>query len=111
MVTRQDLFRSVSKKTKFKFGDVKKVCESLFKEIMVSSIENNNISIREFGNFQLIERKAKVGRDMKKGVPIEIPAKVVMKFIPCPKWEQGVIKLETRNIPKMTKVKDDEMLG
>lgn len=53
-----------------------------------------NIYIRGFGTFKLVVRKPKIGRNIKKGTEVQIPAHTTVKFLPG-----NQMKSRLKNIP------------
>lgn len=44
----------------------------------------NEIALRKFGSFRIVETKPKKGQDMNKGITINIPSRKRVKFVPAP---------------------------
>jgi len=65
-----------------KFGLKKKMAASMFEELATLSYREakNQFTIPGIGKLVLVNRKARMGRNPKTGEPIQIPAKVVVKF-------------------------------
>ncbi len=42
--------------------------------------------ISGFGTFRVVKRKSRTGRDMGKGLPVQIPERKTVVFIPSRKW-------------------------
>jgi DNA-binding protein HU-beta len=55
----------------------------MFKEIKQSLIAGENIYIRGFGSFITKKRAAKIGRNIKKNIAVEIPAHYTPAFKPA----------------------------
>lgn len=59
-------------------------CEDVVNELLSSLIEvandGNKIHIKNFGNFEVVQKKPRPGRDISKNKMVMIPAKRVMKF-------------------------------
>jgi DNA-binding protein HU-beta len=68
-----DLISEISDKTGIPKVDVMVTLETMFKEIKKSLIGGENIYIRGFGSFIIKKRAAKVGRNIKKNVSVNIP--------------------------------------
>ena len=75
-----DLVASISEKTGVPKVDVLVSLEMFFKEVKGSLSEGENVYIRGFGSFVIKKRAKKIGRHIKKNVPIEIPEHYVPAF-------------------------------
>jgi DNA-binding protein HU-beta len=57
--------------------------ETLFREVKETLSEGENIYIRGFGSFITKKRAAKIGRNIKKNIAVEIPEHFVPSFKPA----------------------------
>jgi nucleoid DNA-binding protein len=65
--------------------------------------DGNRLEFRDFGVFEVVERKQKIGRNPKKAAePIVIPARNAVKFTPGKKMRKRIEKQE-RDVAKMLK--------
>ena len=60
--------------------DSKDLIEAFFEEIKNSLINNEEVKLSGFGNFKLIEKKSRLGRNPKTGEPATISARRVVTF-------------------------------
>ena len=74
LVNHLHLFLGLSK------TDSKELIESFFKEIKNSLINNEEVKLSGFGNFKLIKKKSRPGRNPKTGEPATISARTVVTF-------------------------------
>jgi integration host factor subunit beta len=82
-VTKKDLIHAISKDKKLHPNDVRQVVQAFLDEMTDCLIQGKRIEFRDFGVFQIVERKQKIGRNPKKAtIPIIIPAKNIVKFTP-----------------------------
>ncbi|HUH75248.1 MAG TPA: HU family DNA-binding protein [Chitinophagales bacterium] len=77
-----DIITSISEKTGVPKVDVLVTLEAFFKEVKETLAEGENLYIRGFGSFIRKTRKAKIGRNIKKNVAIEIPEHDIPAFKP-----------------------------
>lgn len=55
--------------------------------IMVDRLATDGrLVISGFGTFKVVERRPRTGRDLGKGVPVRIPSRKTVVFIPSRKW-------------------------
>jgi DNA-binding protein HU-beta len=91
-----DLISEISDKTGIPKVDVMFTLETMFKEIKQSLIAGENIYIRGFGSFITKKRAAKIGRNIKKNIAVEIPEHYVPAFKPAKEFVQEV---KNKNFP------------
>src|SRR5689334_15136373 len=85
-----DLINQISDKTGIPKVDVMVTLETMFKEIKRSLIAGENIYIRGFGSFITKKRAAKIGRNIKKNIAVEIPEHYIPAFKPAKEFVQEV---------------------
>ena len=81
---------SIAEKTGIPKVDILVTLETFFKEVKTSLIEGEPIYVRGFGSFILKKRAAKVGRNIKKGVSVQIPEHFIPAFKPAKQFMQAV---------------------
>ena len=91
-----DLISEISDKTGIPKVDVMVTLETMFKEIKQSLIGGENIYIRGFGSFITKKRAAKIGRNIKKNVAVDIPEHYIPAFKPAKEFVQEV---KNKNLP------------
>ncbi len=79
---KSDLITNISDKTGIAKVDVLVSLETMLKEIKESLAKGENIYIRGFGSFITKKRAAKIGRNIKKNVAVEIPEHFIPAFKP-----------------------------
>ena len=67
----------------------------MFKEVKDTLSQGENIYIRGFGSFITKKRAAKVGRNIKKNIAVDIPEHYIPAFKPAKEFVQEVKKLKT----------------
>ena len=80
---KSDLINQISDKTGIPKVDVLVTLETMFKEVKDSLARGQNIYIRGFGSFITKKRAAKIGRNIKKNVAVEIPEHYIPAFKPA----------------------------
>ena len=60
--------------------DSKDLIEAFFEEIKNSLINNEEVKLSGFGNFKIIEKKSRLGRNPKTGEEVTISARRVVTF-------------------------------
>jgi DNA-binding protein HU-beta len=79
---KSDLVNNISEKTGIPKVDVLVTLETLLKEIKTNLADGENIYIRGFGSFITKKRAAKIGRNIKRNIAIEIPEHYIPAFKP-----------------------------
>ena len=60
--------------------DIEKILDIVFEEIIETLCRGENIEIRGFGTYKVVNRKARQGRNPKNSEPVQIPAKKAIKW-------------------------------
>jgi integration host factor subunit beta len=80
-MTKKDLVQSISQKLKMHPNDVQNVIQSFLDSMTDTLAQGNRLEFRDFGVFEIVERKQKIGRNPKQAnVAIVIPARKAVKF-------------------------------
>ncbi len=87
---KSDLVNNISEKTGIPKVDVLVTIESLLKEIKTNLSQGDNIYIRGFGSFITKKRAAKIGRNIKKNIAVEIPEHYIPAFKPSKEFVNEV---------------------
>jgi len=102
-----DLINRIAEKTNIPKVDVLVTLETMFKEIKSTLSQGENIYVRGFGSFITKKRAAKIGRNIKRNIAVQIPAHFIPAFKPAKEFMQEVKKLEIDTVIKQEG--DDEM--
>ena len=88
-VTKKKLINSISQEKGIHPNDVRNVIQAFLDKMTDSLSEGNRLEFRDFGVFEVVERKPKIGRNPKNAsVPILIPARNAVKFTPGKKMRR-----------------------
>ena len=85
-----DLINQISEKTGIPKVDVLVTLETMFKEVKESLAKGENIYIRGFGSFIIKKRAAKIGRNIKKNIAVNIPEHYVPAFKPAKEFVDDI---------------------
>jgi nucleoid DNA-binding protein len=90
-MTKKKLIQRISQEQGVHPNDVRNIIQS-FLDLMTQSLsEDFRLEFRDFGVFEVVERKQKIGRNPKNAsVPIVIPARRAVKFTPGKKMRRLV---------------------
>ena len=78
-----DIVSSIAEKTGIPKVDILVSLETFFKEVKESLEVGEPVYVRGFGSFILKKRAAKVGRNIKKNVAVDIPEHFIPAFKPA----------------------------
>lgn len=80
-ITKKKLIQVISNKRGLHPNEVRAVVQSFLDEMVASLSQGDRLEFRDFGVFEVVTRKQKIGRNPKKAsVPIVIPPRRVVKF-------------------------------
>lgn len=93
-VTKKQLVNSISQEKGIHPNDVRHVIQAFLDKMTDYLSQGDRLEFRDFGVFEVVERKQKIGRNPKNAaVPILIPARNAVKFTPGKKM-RGAIENE-----------------
>lgn len=89
--TKKKLIQSISQEKGIHPSDVRHVIQAFLDKMTERLREGDRLEFRDFGVFEVVERKQKIGRNPKKAdEPIVIPARNAVKFTPGKKMRKLV---------------------
>lgn len=88
-VTKKRLIQTISQSKGLHPNDVRNVIQAFLDAMTDSLSQGERLEFRDFGVFEIVERKQKIGRNPKNAaVPIVIPARKAVKFTPGKKMKK-----------------------
>ncbi len=88
-MTKKNLIQSISQDKKIHPNDVRQVIQAFLDHMTDSLSSGERLEFRDFGVFEVVIRKRKIGRNPKNAsVPIVIPARYAVKFTPGKKMRK-----------------------
>lgn len=81
-MTKAVLVSRISERTGIEKVAITVAIESLMETIKENMAKGENIYLRGFGTYEIIERKEKVGRNIGKGTSVVVPAHKIPRFKP-----------------------------
>lgn len=88
-MNKKDIIKKVAENTGMTQKDVTVIVDA-FVDAVMDSIKDGKVSISGFGTFEVVERAARIGRNPKTGLEIEIPASKSPKFKPAKAFKDFV---------------------
>lgn len=97
-VTKKDLVTLISQEKNIHPNEVRHIIQAFLDKIMETLAKGDRLEFREFGIFDVVRRKQKVGRNPKKAsISIVIPPRNAVKFTSGKKMR----KMVERDLPAM----------
>ncbi len=88
-ITKKKLIQVISQQRGVHPNDVRNVIQSFLDAMTEFLAKGDRLEFRDFGVFEIVERKQKIGRNPKNAaVPIVIPARLAVKFTPGKKMRK-----------------------
>ncbi len=88
-ITKKKLINNISQAKGMHPNDVRNVIQAFLDEMTDTLSHGDRLEFRDFGVFEVVERKQKIGRNPKNAaVPIVIPARKAVKFTPGKKMRK-----------------------
>ena len=88
-MTKKKLINSISQEKSIHPNDVRHVIQAFLDKMTDCLSQGDRLEFRDFGVFEVVERKQKIGRNPKNAsVPIVIPARLAVKFTPGKKMRR-----------------------
>jgi nucleoid DNA-binding protein len=81
-VTKNDMARTIADELGLTHGQVKEVIQRVLDGITETLYQEGRIELRNFGVFEVRERKPRKARNPRTGEPVQVPAKLVVSFKP-----------------------------
>ena len=81
-ITKLDLVNHLNQKMGLNKVESKELVEAFFDEIKKSLLNNEEVKISGFGNFKILNKKERPGRNPRTGKPAVISARKVVTFKP-----------------------------
>lgn len=89
-MTKADLVTEIAKRTGLEKTLTQVVVEELMSVIKEHLTAGENIYLRGFGTFEIIERKEKTARNITKGETLIVPAHKIPKFKPAKEFKDSI---------------------
>ena len=99
-MTKKQIVQLISDKTGLTQLQTKDIVDLTFEAIVNTLLEEGRIELRNFGVFEVKQRKARKARNPRTGEKVDVPPKNVVTFKPGKEMEEKVRKL--KKIPRPT---------
>lgn len=89
-MTKAEIVAEVAKKSGIEKAAVAIIVDEFMSTVKDAMGGGENVYLRCFGTFEIVERKEKTGRNITKNTSVIIPAHKIPKFKPCPEFKEMV---------------------
>lgn len=108
-MTKKKLINSISQEKGIHPNDVRHVIQAFLDKMTDCLSDGDRLEFRDFGVFEVVERKQKIGRNPKKAAePIVIPARNAVKFTPGKKMRKRIEVKDKR--PSSREIREKTLL-
>ncbi len=90
-MTKKKFISTIAQETNLHPNTVRQVIQAFLDKMTDSLIKGDRLEFRDFGVFEVVVRKSKIGRNPRNAqVPIVIPERTVVKFTPGKKMRYTI---------------------
>jgi nucleoid DNA-binding protein len=108
-VTKKEIVKQISDKLGLTQLKTKEIVQQTFDAIVETLLEDGRIELRNFGVFEVKQRKARKARNPRTGERVDVPPKNVVTFKPGKEMEERVRKLT--HLPNLAALDDEDEEG
>ena len=105
-MTKKEIVKQISERIGLTQLKTKEIVQQTFDAIVDTLLEVGRIELRNFGVFEVKQRKARKARNPRTGAKVDVPPKNVVTFKPGKEMEERVRKLT--NLPALAGAGDDD---
>ena len=105
-MTKKEIVKQIAESIGLTQLQTKEIVQQTFDAIVKTLLEVGRIELRNFGVFEVKQRKARKARNPRTGTQVDVPPKNVVTFKPGKEMEERVRKLT--HLPKFATIIDDD---
>lgn len=105
-MTKKEIVKQISERIGLTQLKTKEIVQQTFDAIVETLLEVGRIELRNFGVFEVKQRKARKARNPRTGDKVDVPPKNVVTFKPGKEMEEKVRKMT--HLPNLATAGDDE---
>ncbi len=98
-MTKKDIVRTIAEATGLPHKEARQLVQTTFDTLVDMLVREGRIELRNFGVFEIRQRKARIGRNPRTGVEVPVQAKRVVVFKPGKQMEAKVQAAEQLSQP------------
>ncbi len=107
-MTKKEIVKQISDRIGLTQLKTKDIVQQTFDAIVETLLEVGRIELRNFGVFEVKQRKARKARNPRTGDPVEVPPKFVVTFKPGKEMENRVRKMTHPAFSSQTEARTTE---
>jgi nucleoid DNA-binding protein len=107
-VTKKEIVRQIAEQCELTQLETKEIVQRTFDAIVETLLKEGRIELRNFGVFEVKQRKARKARNPRTGDKVDVPPKNVVTFKPGKEMEEKVRQMT--NLPALVE-EDEELLA
>jgi nucleoid DNA-binding protein len=92
-MTKKDLTKAIADEMGLTQGQAREIIQRVFAGIMETLLHEGRLELRNFGVFEVKQRRPRRARNPRTGQAVEVPAKLVVTFKPGRQMEERVGQL------------------
>ncbi len=105
-VTKKEIVKQISERIGLTQLKTKEIVQQTFDAIVETLLESGRIELRNFGVFEVKQRKARKARNPRTGDKVDVPPKNVVTFKPGKEMEERVRQLT--HLPNLATLEEDD---
>jgi integration host factor subunit beta len=108
-VTKKEIVKQIADKLGLTQLKTKEIVQHTFDAIVETLLEDGRIELRNFGVFEVKQRKARKARNPRTGERVDVPPKNVVTFKPGKEMEERVRNLQ--HVPELPPDEEEELVA
>ena len=108
-MTKKEIVKQISERIGLTQLKTKDIVQQTFDAIVETLLEVGRIELRNFGVFEVKQRKARKARNPRTGARVDVPPKNVVTFKPGKEMEEKVRNM--KNVPALHADEDEELVA
>jgi nucleoid DNA-binding protein len=108
-VTKKEIVKQISERIGLTQLKTKEIVQQTFDAIVDTLLEVGRIELRNFGVFEVKQRKARKARNPRTGDRVDVPPKNVVTFKPGKEMEERVRQMT--HVPEMTEEEEGDLVA
>jgi integration host factor subunit beta len=89
-LTKNDIVRTLAEKYELEIASTRRVVQGTLDMILEALLKDDKVELRNFGVFEVIQRKGRIARNPKSREEVYIPERKVVKFKPGKVMEERI---------------------
>ena len=108
-MTKKEIVKQIADKINLTQLKTKEIVQLTFDAIVDTLLEDGRIELRNFGVFEVKQRKARKARNPRTGERVDVPPKNVVTFKPGKEMEERVRNM--KNVPLLPPEEEEELVA